>query len=139
MAPMFSLSPAITRSASPLLDLPLSTVLLKEDARWPWLILAPRREGMEHFTDLEPVDMATAMDEIRAASAAIRAEAGVERVNLGVLGNVAPQLHIHVVGRWPGDAAWPGPVWGVEGKVAYAAEARAALVERLAGRLKDRL
>lgn len=136
---MFKVDPNITRSAAPLLDLPLSTVLHKEDARWPWLILVPRREGIEHLTDLDAVDMAAAMDELRAAFAAIRAEAGVERVNLGVLGNVVPQLHLHVVGRWAGDAAWPGPVWGVEGKVAYAAEARAALVERLVRRLEGRL
>lgn len=136
---MFAISPDITRSASPLLDLPLCTVLLKEDARWPWLILVPRRAGIEHLTDLEPADMATAMDEMRDAFNAIRREAGVERVNMGVLGNVVPQLHIHVVGRWAGDPAWPGPVWGVEGKVAYAAEARAALAERLAGRLKAKL
>lgn len=136
---MFSISPDITRSASPLLDLPLCTVLLKEDARWPWLILVPRRAGIEHLTDLEPADMATAMDEMRDAFNAIRREAGVERVNMGVLGNVVPQLHIHVVGRWAGDPAWPGPVWGVEGKVAYAAEARAALAERLGGRLKAKL
>jgi diadenosine tetraphosphate (Ap4A) HIT family hydrolase len=135
MTRMFVISPDITRSASPLLDLPLCTVLLKEDARWPWLILAPRREGLEHLTDLDAVDMATAMDEVRAAFAAVRAEEGVERVNLGVLGNVAPQLHLHVVGRWAGDPAWPGPVWGVEGRTPYAPEAREALAARLRGRL----
>ncbi len=132
---MFSISPGITRSASALLDLPLCTVLLKEDARWPWLILVPRREGMEALLDLDPVDVAACIDEMRAAFAAVRAEAGVERVNMGVLGNVVPQLHIHIVGRWAGDPAWPGPVWGVEGKVAYAADARTALVERLTRRL----
>lgn len=136
---MFSISPGITRSASPLLDLPLCTVLLKEDARWPWLILVPRREGMEALLDLEPADLAACMDEMRDAFNAIRREAGVERVNMGVLGNVVPQLHIHIVGRWAGDPAWPGPVWGVEGKVAYETGARAALVGRLAERLTAKL
>lgn len=132
---MFALSPDLTRSATALLDLPLSTALLKDDARWPWLILVPRRPGMEALLDLEPADLAACMDEMRAAFSAIRSEAGVERVNMGVLGNVVPQLHIHVVGRWPGDAAWPGPVWGVEGKIAYGDADRAALIERLTRRL----
>lgn len=132
---MFALSPDLTRSATPFVTLPLCTVLLKEDARWPWLILVPRRAGMEGLLDLDPVDLAACMDEMRAAFAAIRIEAGVVRVNMGVLGNVVPQLHIHIVGRWPGDPAWPGPVWGVEGKVAYAEPARAALIARLTSRL----
>lgn len=127
----FVIDPGITRSATPFLELPVCTVLLKEDARWPWLILVPRRAGMEALTDLDGEDLAVCMTEIGAAFGAVRAEAGVERVNLGVLGNVVPQLHIHVIGRWAGDAAWPGPVWGVEGKVAYGPDARAALVARL--------
>jgi diadenosine tetraphosphate (Ap4A) HIT family hydrolase len=134
---MFVLSPDLTRSAAPVLDLPLSTVLLKDDARWPWLILVPRREGVAHLFDLAPMDLATCMDEMRDAFAAVRVEAGVERVNLGVLGNVVSQLHIHVVGRSPGDAAWPGPVWGVEGRIAYAEDDRTALIARLTRRLRD--
>jgi diadenosine tetraphosphate (Ap4A) HIT family hydrolase len=132
---MFAIDPAITRSATPLLDLPLSTVLLKEDARWPWLILVPRRAGIEGLLDLEPIDLAVCMDEMRAAFAALRHVGPVERVNMGVLGNVVPQLHIHIVGRWPGDPAWPGPVWGLEGRQPYEPQARAALVARVTKRL----
>lgn len=132
---MFVLSPDLTRSATVFLELPLSTVLLKEDARWPWLLLAPRVEGASEITDLDERDAAQLMAEIRAAARAVAAEAGVTRTNVGALGNIAPQLHVHVIGRWPGDAAWPGPVWGVEGKVAYTEPARAALIARLAAGL----
>jgi diadenosine tetraphosphate (Ap4A) HIT family hydrolase len=128
---MFAIDPRIGRSAAPFHELPLSTVLLKDDARWPWLILMPRRDGADALTDLAAADAAQLMDEIRLCVRAVAAEPGVERTNVGVLGNVAPQLHVHVVGRWPGDAAWPGPVWGVEGKDAYAEEAKATVMERI--------
>lgn len=132
---MFALSPDLTRSATAFHELPLSTVLLKEDARWPWILLVPRRVGVESLLDLDPVDFAQCCDEIRTAMHAVSKEPDVARVNLGALGNVVAQLHIHVVGRWQGDPAWPGPVWGVDGKTAYDPTARAALVARLTARL----
>lgn len=133
---MFALDPGLTRSATALLDLPLCTVLLKEDARWPWLLLVPCVAGASDLGDLDAAQAGQLMTEIARAARAVAAEAGVTRTNVGALGNVVPQLHVHVVGRWPGDAAWPGPVWGVEGKVAYDAEAKAALVARLVARLR---
>lgn len=128
---MFAIDPRITRSASPFLELSLSTVLLKEDARWPWLILVPRVEGAVELTGLSDADAARLLTEIRACARAVMQEPGVERTNVGALGNVVPQLHVHVIGRWAGDAAWPGPVWGVEGKTAYAAEEKNAVCARL--------
>ena len=130
-----ALDPGLTRSATAFLDLPLCTVLLKEDARWPWLLLVPRVAGASDLGDLDDTQSATLMTEIMRATRAIAAEAGVIRVNVGALGNIVPQLHVHVVGRWPGDAAWPGPGWGVEGKLAYNAAVKAALIARLSARL----
>lgn len=129
---MFAIDPRITRSAASFLDLPLSTVLLKEDARWPWLILVPRVVDAQELTDLSDADAARLLAEVRLCARAIAAEPRVARTNIGALGNVVPQLHVHVIGRWADDAAWPGPVWGVEGKVAYAAAEKAAVIERLA-------
>ena len=132
---MFALDPGLTRSAAAFLDLPLCTVLLREDARWPWLLLVPRLANVSDLRALDDAQSAQLMTEIMQATRAVAAEAGVTRTNVGALGNIVPQLHVHVVGRWPGDAAWPGPVWGVEGKVAYEAAAKAALIARLAARL----
>ena len=132
---MFTLDPGLTRSASPFHDLPLCTVLLKEDARWPWLLLAPRVAGASDIGDLDDADAQRLIAETRLAARAVAAEHGVARTNIGALGNVVAQLHVHVVGRWEGDAAWPGPVWGVEGKAAYEPDARAALIARLTKRL----
>lgn len=132
---MFALDPGLTRSASAFLELPLSTVLLKEDARWPWLLLVPRVAGAEDIGALDAAGAARLMTEITLAARAVAAEAGVTRTNVGALGNIVPQLHVHVIGRWPGDAAWPGPVWGVEGKTAYDEDARTALIGRLVARM----
>lgn len=132
---MFALNPGLTRGATPVLELPLSTVLLKEDARWPWLLLVPRIFDVRDLGELLDADAAQLMREIGCAARAIVAEPAVDRSNVGALGNIVPQLHVHVVGRWPGDPAWPGPVWGVEGKVAYSATERADRIARLKMRL----
>jgi diadenosine tetraphosphate (Ap4A) HIT family hydrolase len=128
---MFSLNPGLTRSATLVLDLPLSTVLLKDDVRWPWLILVPRIFDVRDLGELLDADAIQLMREIGCAARAVTTEPGVERSNVGALGNIVPQLHVHVVGRWPGDPAWPGPVWGVEGKVAYASAERSDRIARL--------
>ena len=135
---MTTLDPVLTRSATPVFDLPLCAALLREDTRWPWLILVPRRAGLVGLQDLDDADAQALIHEVRAASRAIAAEAGVVRVNVAALGNVVAQLHVHVVGRWPGDPAWPGPVWGVEGRTPYAEAARAAIATRLRARIGSR-
>jgi diadenosine tetraphosphate (Ap4A) HIT family hydrolase len=109
---MFASDPRLTRSAAPFLDLSLSTVLLKEDARWPWLIIVPRIESAQELTDLSDSEAARLLGEIRLCARAIAAEPRVERTNIGALGNITRQLHVHVIGRRPGDPCWPGPVWG---------------------------
>ena len=90
------------------------------DARYPWLVLVPRSEGVTEITALEPLDRAQLMDEINRAGRLIQNCSGVTKLNIGALGNLVPQLHVHVVGRHPGDPAWPGrsgaivplcPIW----------------------------
>lgn len=93
-------------------DLHLSRALLMNDARFPWLILVPRRERLIELIDLTVPDRAILMEEIAAASAALMALPGADKINVGALGNIVRQLHIHVVARSFCDAAWPGPVWG---------------------------
>lgn len=95
-------------------DLPLCQVRLQDDARWPWLVLLPRREGLREIEELSAAERAALMDEVVRAGPAVRAlQPAVEKLNVGALGNVVPQLHVHVVGRWARDLAWPRPVWGV--------------------------
>ena len=111
-------------------DLALSSVLLMDDARFPWFILVPRRGGASEVTDLSDQDAATLMSEIRLATRVMLDMAKPDKVNVGALGNMVPQLHVHVVGRFRSDPAWPGPVWGHGSRTPYPAHAAAALVER---------
>lgn len=134
---IFTLHPRLAATGTVVADLALCRVLLRDDSRWPWLILAPQRAALGELHQLSRDDAIVLMDEIRRASAALAALENVTKVNVGALGNEVPQLHVHVVGRWPGDAAWPAPVWGVSGKVAYAPDALQALAETLRAKLSD--
>lgn len=93
-------------------DGPLSQVRLMDDARWPWLVLVPRVEGASEWIDLDGNQQRLLLAEVNLVSRLLREEAGVDKLNLGALGNIVRQLHVHLVGRHEGDAAWPGPVWG---------------------------
>jgi diadenosine tetraphosphate (Ap4A) HIT family hydrolase len=114
---MFRLDAAFARSSHPIVDLGLCAVRLHDDARWPWIVLVPRVEQARAIEDLPARDRARLMQEIVLAGAGVRAVGlacglAIEKLNVGLLGNVTPQLHAHVVGRRAGDPAWPGPVWG---------------------------
>lgn len=110
-------------------ELALCRVRLQNDARWPWLVLVPRLAGAVELDALAPGDRAQLIEEAALAAAAVRAlgEAlgrPVAKINTAALGNVVPQLHVHVVGRRPDDPAWPGPVWGVGAPEPYPADLR---------------
>ena len=108
----FTLDDRLARDTFVIGDLPLSRVLLMNDARWPWLILVPRREGLVELIDLEPVDQTQLMDEAGRASRFLKTHARADKINVAALGNVVRQLHLHIVARAIGDQAWPGPIWG---------------------------
>jgi diadenosine tetraphosphate (Ap4A) HIT family hydrolase len=82
------------------------------DARFPWLLLIPEIRGLREIHALEPARRAILIEEIAQASTALQQATGAEKINMGALGNIVAQLHIHVVARFEKDAAWPGPVWG---------------------------
>ena len=112
-------------------DLLLCRVLLIDDSRFPWCVLVPRQPGLRELHDLADADGKTLLAEINAVSKALlEACPEVSKLNVGTLGNLVPQLHIHVVGRHPGDAAWPGPVWGSGSAIRGDANV-ATLAERL--------
>lgn len=130
---MFELHPAFPPTSHALGELALCHARLQADARYAWIVLIPRAAGARELENLSASDRAALMEEVVLAGAAVRAVGDalgrlVEKLNVGQLGNVTPQLHVHVVGRRPDDAAWPGPVWGVGAAEPYADEAlRAAL------------
>lgn len=127
----FVLDPRLAADTRPVTSLPLCDVLLMNDARYPWLILVPRRDGLVEITDLDTDVQATLWQEVNRASAALLAVAPCHKLNLGALGNIVRQLHVHLVARCEGDAAWPGPVWGHGNAVAYEPAACEVLIEEL--------
>jgi len=115
-------------------DWPLCQVRLQDDARYPWLVLIPRVAGAVEIEDLTEAQQSTLMAEIVRAGALVRALGSalnrpVDKLNVAALGNVTPQLHVHVVGRRRDDGLWPDPVWGRGAAERYGAE---ALVQALA-------
>lgn len=133
--PDFALDPRLARDSVPLRALPVSDLLLMDDARFPWLVLVPRVAGAVEMTDLGKPERAYLFEEITAVANALQAATRCDKVNIGALGNIVRQLHVHVVARFEGDAAWPGPVWGSGSPVAYDAATR----DRLADDLRSRL
>jgi diadenosine tetraphosphate (Ap4A) HIT family hydrolase len=129
----FTLDSRLAADTLPIGDLSLCSALLLDDARFPWFVLVPRRANLTEVTDLSDEDAAALMDEMRVATRVMLELAKPDKVNVAALGNVVPQLHVHVVGRFLSDPAWPGPVWGHGTRAPYPDHAAAALVERAAG------
>ena len=131
----WSLHPQLERDTVAIGDLPLCRALLINDANYPWLLLVPRRPRVSEIIDLPGREQVQLMGEIVQASTAMKSATGCDKINVAALGNVVPQLHVHVIARSHGDAAWPKPVWGVVPARAYEAT---ALQNRLA-ELRERL
>ena len=110
-------------------DLALCRVLLMRDSRYAWLVLVPRRAAMVEVSDLPDDERALLWREVDAAGAALRAIVPCDKLNIGALGNIVRQLHVHVVARREGDAAWPGPVWGFGKAEAYAEDEAERIVD----------
>jgi len=124
----FVLDPRLAADTLLVGDLPLSRLLLMDDSRYPWLILAPRREDLRDIVDLDAAARAALIEEIAAVSRFVGALPGVAKLNVGALGNIVSQLHVHVIGRAESDPAWPGPAWGFGAARRYAPEKAAALI-----------
>jgi len=108
----FTLDARLKADTRPVAALSLCDLLLMNDARYPWLILVPRQAGCVEILDL-PDEARTALwQEIQQVAAALRDVSCCDKLNIGALGNSVRQLHVHVIARMEGDAAWPGPVWG---------------------------
>jgi len=129
---MVSLHERLRADTAPVLDLALCRVLLMDNRVWPWLILVPMRAGAVEIHRLSAEDRAALMEEVAQASRVVERLFAPDKLNVGALGNMVPQLHVHVIGRRRGDPAWPGPVWGSGHAEPYEPGERAALVERLA-------
>ena len=121
----FVLDPRLAADTAFIADGPLSQVRLMDDTRFPWLVLVPRVNGVSEWLELDGGQQRLLLAEINQAGQLIRAQPGVEKLNIGALGNIVRQLHVHLVGRHESDPAWPGPVWGHGAAVRHAPAALA--------------
>lgn len=131
----FELDPRLKNDTRHVQSLSLCDVLLMNDARFAWLVLVPRRAQLSEIADLSLDAQAMLWREVHIASQALRDVAPCDKLNIGALGNIVRQLHVHVVARREGDAAWPGPVWGSGKAEPYAEMTSDDLIERLRMRM----
>ncbi|HEY7459338.1 MAG TPA: HIT domain-containing protein [Xanthobacteraceae bacterium] len=127
----FALDPRLTAESHPIGDLGLCRVLLFDDARFPWIVLVPRRARLVEITDLPVPDRHRLLDEIGIAMEALKAATAPYKLNVAALGNSVRQLHVHIIARFEGDAAWPSPVWGRGERVPYKSGAADAFKTKL--------
>lgn len=114
---------------APITELPLCDVRLMDDANHPWLVLVPRVPDAVELVDLTPAQRTLLSAEIAIASRALKTLFRPDKLNVAALGNLVPQLHVHVIARFHDDIAWPRPVWGAADARPYAPE---ELVDRVA-------
>lgn len=127
----FELDPRLIADTVLVADGPLSQLRLVDDARFPWLVLVPRVPGAVEWLDLDGASQRRLLAEINLCGQLLRALGPVHKLNIGALGNVVRQLHVHVLARSEDDAAWPAPAWGSGPPQRYPATERDALVETL--------
>jgi diadenosine tetraphosphate (Ap4A) HIT family hydrolase len=131
----WSLHPRLEKDTVPVGDLVLSRVLVMNDANFPWLVLVPRRDGASEVIDLAEQERMTLMAEIAQVGHALKALTMCDKINIAAIGNVVPQLHVHIIARRRGDAAWPKPAWGHAAPLDYDERALARFVEVVRDRL----
>jgi len=129
--PAFALHPQLERDTLGLGDLPLSRVLLMNDANFPWLIAVPRRAGAVEIFDLDERERTQLMGELALLGQLLKDLTGCHKINIAAIGNAVPQLHVHIVARRRDDAAWPRPVWGALPARPYGEAERDRLIEAL--------
>ena len=139
MADPFELDPRLAADTVLVGETPLNQVLLMRDARYPWLILVPRRSDVTEPFELSEADQAQLWQESMRLGEAMKAHFAADKLNIAALGNQVAQLHVHHIARFHTDDAWPGPVWGVGSAVPYSGTALDTLVRELRNLLQQPL
>lgn len=134
---MFQCDPRLEKDSVFVCVLTLCEARLHTNAAYPWLILVPRRTGASEIFDLSHDDQVRLMEETAHTARALKHLVGAHKINVGALGNIVPQLHVHIVARMQDDPAWPGPVWGAPYTKAYGKEEMQMLVKALKERLNQ--
>ena len=127
----FRIDPWLEAQSAPIGELPLCAVLLRDDSRFPWLVLIPRQPGLVEIFDLSALDRTRLIEEIALASQILKAATNCQKLNTAALGLIVHQLHIHIIARFADDIAGVGTAWGAGERVPYETAAREAIVSKL--------
>lgn len=127
----FEPDPRLVEDSYPVTELPLCQLRLMNDTRFPWLVLIPRRHDVSEVFELDEADQQQLWREAGRLGRAFKTLMEADKLNVASLGNLVPQLHLHLVLRREGDAAWPGPVWGQGEAEHYDLDALAAMRDRV--------
>jgi len=131
----FILHDKLAEDTFEVLTLKISRLLLMNDARYPWLILVPQVCDMRDLHNLSPDEYLAVTNEITKVLEVLESVTKAHKMNVGALGNMVPQLHIHIIARQTNDAAWPGPVWGVGEAQPYSQDDADTLIQQIASKL----
>ena len=126
--PEFELQAQLAKDCTVIGDLPLSKLLLMNDANYPWFVLVPMRAGKREWYELDVAEQQQLLREANTLAEFLQEKTGAQKMNIGALGNMVPQLHVHVIARFESDVAWPAPVWGKAPAVAYDEKNLAAMI-----------
>jgi diadenosine tetraphosphate (Ap4A) HIT family hydrolase len=127
----FALDPRLEADWLTVGEFPLSRLMIKRDCRLPWFILVPRRAGAVEIHRLNAEDQQQLFSETMQVAGMIEATFSCDKLNIGALGNIVSQLHMHLVARRVGDFAWPGAVWGVGAAEPWQPDALEATLARV--------
>ena len=116
---LFILDPILAKDCMEIIDLEVSKLLLMNDSRYPWLILVPRRTAISEINHLPTKDQQSLFTETIKVAEFLEEEFQPAKINIGAIGNIVPQLHVHIISREFNDPAWPHPVWGHGPQVPY--------------------
>ncbi|MGV1915498.1 HIT domain-containing protein [Rhizobium sp. 22-785-1] len=131
----FHLDERLARDSVLITTLGLCQLRLQNDCRWPWVVLVPQRNDVSELFDLTPLDQAVLTFETNLVASALKEVTGAVKINVGALGNIVRQLHVHIIARNEGDPCWPGPIWGQGTPVPYAERDKQDFIKKLAGAL----
>lgn len=126
---MFQLHPSLQKKAY-VCDLPFSTVLFEDNVLCPWIFLVPKKENVRNMLDLTTEERLTLMREIELAEKVMTKLFNPTQTNVAMIGNLTPQLHVHVICRYETDPYWPGTVWNQPGKL-YLGTAKQDVINRI--------
>lgn len=131
----FRLDERLARDSALITKLGLCQLRLQNDRRWPWLVLVPQRNDKIELFELTPLDQTMLTFETNQVASALKELTGATKINVGALGNIVRQLHVHVIARNEGDLSWPGPIWGQGTAIPYSDNDRHDFMKKLAGAL----